>query len=229
MRRLLALSTALVLALSAGAQFVSADTTGGGGCFGPGQCRTTGLGADAGWSNYPADGPVVGVVYTDTWISASSYLSRAQGQKSGGAGAWFDIFRYTFDANLNFIPVGETFVADPGTVTFTADRKLGSATVSGTAMAVTCTIDAQGNETCGNPVATAINATWTATGPRMQSVFTSHQKGPGMTANQTFQGANRQAAASASIGGVAVTGASMGADINDSQSNSIWICHTTGC
>ena len=96
-------------------------------------------------------------------------------------------------------------------------------------MVVTCTIDAQKVETCGAPESTTVRGTWTATGARMQVVSTYHAKGPGLTVNQTFQGADRQAVASATIGGVAVAGLLQWADINDSQSNSVWICHAPAC
>lgn len=229
MRRLLVLSTVLVLALSAGAGFASADT-GGGGCFGPGQCRMSGLGADASWTTVPTDGPVTGVVYTDTFISTSASMTRGQGLTSSSVGVWFDEFSYSFDTAFNFIPVGETFVIDSGSnVTLSIDKKLSRATVAGTVMAVNCTFDAQQAETCGDPVATTVSGTWTATGARLKVSSTYHAKGPGLTQNQTFQGAESEATASATIGGASVAGPIQWADINDSVTNSVWICHTAGC
>jgi hypothetical protein len=229
MRRLLTLTTALVLAVSAGAGITNADTTGG--CSGPGQCRTTGLGMDASWFGVPIEGPVAGVVYTDTFVSAGTTMSSNRGTKTATAGAWFSQFSYRYDdITTKPTPVAESFSTDvgPGLVV-KVDKGLGTATVSGTAMVVSCTIDATFNETCGDPVATAVRGTWTATGARLQTVSTYHAKGPGMTSNQTFQGADRQAIATATIGGLAVPGALGLGDIYDSQSNSVSLCHAPAC
>lgn len=229
MRRLLTLSTALVLVISAGVGITNADTTGG--CSGAGQCRTSGLGMSASWVGVPIEGPAVGVVYTDTYVSAGTTMFSNRGTKAKTAGVWFSQFSYTYDdVTTKPIPVGESFTTDVGPdLSVTIDRSLGTATVSGTAMVVSCTIDATFNETCGVPVATAVRGTWTATGARLQTVSTYHAKGPGMTSNQTFQGADRQAIATATIGGLAVPGALGFGDIYDSQSNSVSLCHAPAC
>ncbi len=74
-----------------------------------------------------------------------------------------------------------------------------------------------------------MSGTWTATGARLQVVSTYHAKGPGFTLNSTFQGFDRQAVASATIGGNAVAGALEFGDIFDSQTNSVSLCHAPAC
>ena len=229
MRRLLVLSMGLVLALSAGAGFASADT--GGGCAGPGQCRTSGLGMDAYWSGAPIDGPVLGVTYTDTNISAGTSMSSNRGTRASTGGLWFSQFTYRYDdLSGKPTPLGESFVVDFGTdLVVTVDKGLGRATASGTVMVVTCTYDPFFNEACGDPAATTVSGTWSATGARLQMVSTYHAKGPGMTMNQTFQGSDRQAAAAATIGGLPVTGVLGFGDIYDSHSNFVSVCHAPAC
>lgn len=229
MRRMLTLSTALVLALSAGVGITNADTTGG--CSGPGQCRISGPGIEASWSGVPIDGLVVGVVYTDTFVSAWTTTSSNRGTKTTTAGAWFSQFSYRYDDLTDKpTPVAESFTTDVGPdLVVKVARNLGTATVSGTAMVVSCTIDPDYNETCGDPVATTVGGTWTATGARLQTVSTYHAKGPGFTMNQTFQGSDRQASASATIGGIEVPGALGYGDIYDSQSNSVSLCRAPAC
>ncbi len=229
MRRLLTLSTALVLVISAGVGTTNADTPGG--CSGAGQCRTSGVGMSASWFGAPPEGPTIGVVYTDTYVSAGTTMSANRGTKAKTAGAWFSQLSYRYDdVTTKPTPVGESFTTDVGPdLVVKVDRNLGTATVAGTAMVVTCTIDAAYVETCGDPVATAVRGTWTATGARLQTVSTYHAKGPGMTMNSTFQGADRHAIATATIGGLAVPGALGFGDIYDSQSNSVSLCHAPAC
>lgn len=229
MRRMLVLSTALVLAMSAGAGAASADTTGG--CSGASQCRSSGLGMSASWSGVPAEGPVVGVVYTDTYLQAGTTMSASRGARSTTAGAWFSQFSYRYD-DITTKPslVAESFTTDIGPdLRVAVDGGLATAKVSGTVMVVSCTVDAAYVETCGDPVATAVSGTWTATGARFQVVSTYHAKGPGMSMTETFQGADRQAGASATIGGLAIPGAVGFGDIYDSQSNSVSLCHAPAC
>jgi len=186
---------------------------------------------EAYWSGAPIDGPVVGVTYTDTNISAGTAMSSNRGTRGSTAGLWFSQFTYRYDdLSTKPTPLGESFVVDVGTdLVVTVDKGLGRATASGTVMVVTCAYDASFNETCGDPAAVTINGTWNATGARLQVVSTYHAKGPGMTTNQTFQGSDRQAVASATIGGVAVPGVLGFGDIYDSHSNTVSVCHAPAC
>ncbi len=227
MRRLFALAAAIALAVSLSVP-VSADTTGG--CLAPGQCRTSGRNVDAWWSGIPDGGPVPGVVYTDTSVSAGIGTFSGGGLRSTSAWMWLDRFSYEFDANGNQIPVAETFgFGNAPDVNVVIAKTLSSGSASGTIQAVSCTFDPNWNETCGDPAATSVSGTWTATGARMQSVYTSHSKGGGSSYTSTFQGAQRLASASVSIGGVGASGALAWADINDSQGNTVSICHGPTC
>jgi hypothetical protein len=186
---------------------------------------------DAYWSGAPIDGPVLGVTYTDTNISAGTTMSSNRGTRASTAGFWFSQFTYRYDdLATKPTPLGESFVVDFGTdLVVTVDKGLGRAAASGTVMAVTCTIDASFTETCGDPAAVTISGTWNATGARLQTVSTYHAKGPGMTMNQTFQGSDRQAVAAVTIGGVPVAGVIGFSDIYDSHSNFVTVCHAPAC
>jgi len=228
MRRLFALSTivALVLSMSAGA--AQADTSGG--CSGATQCRFVGTGVDASWSGVPAAGPVLGETYTDTYVAASSSMTSSKGTKTPAGGLWFQQFSYVFDGSDKPSPVGERFVSDFGAdLVVKVDGKLNSATVSGTVMVVNCTFDADFNEVCGDPLATVVQGTWTATGPALSVVSTYRAKGPGLTLNQMFQGTQRDASAAVVIGGVPVPGSTGWASISDTSGSTISICHAPAC
>lgn len=227
MRRLFAVIAALVLTAALGAP-ATADTAGG--CLGPGQCRMTGQGVDAFWSGVPEGGPVPGGIYTDTYLNAGMGTFSGGGERSTNGWASFDEWTYTFDANGNYIALADTngFGTLPD-ISISVARALGSATLSGSVQAISCTFDGSGNETCGTPFPTSVHGTWTATGARLRSVFTSHESGGGSSYTTTFNGMTRLGTATVTIGGVAPTGLIAGADINDSQGNTVSICHGPTC
>jgi hypothetical protein len=123
---------------------------------------------------------VAGVVYTDTYLQAGTDMSASRGSRSTTAGAWFSQFSYRYDdVTAKPTPVGESFTTGVGPdLSVAVGKSLGTATVSGTVMVVSCTIDADYNETCGDPVATAVRGTWTATGSRLHVVSTFHARDP---------------------------------------------------
>ena len=215
----------LILSTVGGA---NADTSGG--CSGASQCRTTGQGVDASWSNAPADGPVIGQLYTDTYVAASTTMTTSRGTRTNAGGLWFFQFTYRFDGSDKPSPVGVAFVTDFGSdLVVNVDAKLRTATVSGTVMVVSCTIDADFNETCGDPVATVVRGTWTASGPALQVTSSYRAKGPGFTMSESFSGTQRQATAAVTIGGAAVPGTSYWASISDGKGHSVSICHAPTC
>lgn len=229
MRRLTVIFAALALALSSfavgGAQ---ADTSGG--CSGATQCRYVGLGVDASWSSVPADGPVIGQTYTDTYMAASSSMTTVKGTKTPAGGLWFQQFTYVFDGSDKPTPVSESFVSDFGPdLVVTVDAKLRTASASGTVMVVSCTIDSSYNETCGAPLATVVRGTWTATGPALQVASTYRAKGAGFTISQSFQGAQREATATVTIGGAVVAGTINYASISNSSGHTVSICRQATC
>ncbi|MEO8469154.1 MAG: hypothetical protein ABI573_05755 [Chloroflexota bacterium] len=229
MHRGLVILSALVLLLATTVGVASADTSGG--CTGATQCRTSGTGVDGSWSSVPVDGPVIGQIYTDTYVAASKSMTSSRGVRTSTAGLWFSQFTYRFDGpDQKPTPIGDSFVVDFGTdLVVTIDGKLRTASVSGTAMVVSCTIDSDYNETCGDPVATAVRGTWTATGPALKTTYSYRAKGPGFTMSDSFSGTQRAAAAAVTIDGNAVPGTSYWASISNSKSRSISICHAITC
>jgi hypothetical protein len=228
MRRLVIASAALALVLSTMAGAASADTSGG--CSGATQCRFSGQGVDASWSGAPADGPVIGQTYTDTYVTASTSMTTTKGTKTASGGLWFQQLSYVWDGSEKPMPVAESFVSDFGPdLVVKVDGKLKTATASGTVMVVSCTFDADFNEICGDPVATLVHGTWTATGPALQVTSTYRAKGLGFTLNESFQGTQRDASAAVTIGGAAVPGGLTWASISNSSGHTVAICHAPAC
>lgn len=228
MRRLAVLFAAFALVLSTAVSGALADTSGG--CFGASQCRYTGQGVDASWSSVPADGPVLGQTYTETYVSAATSMSSSKGTRTPSGGLWFQQFTYRFDGSDKPTPISESFVSDFGTdLVVTIDGKLKTASASGTVMVVTCTIDSSWNETCGDPLASLVRGTWTATGPALQVTSSYRAKGPGYTISQSFQGTQRDATAAVTIAGVAVPGSIDFASISNSSGHTVSICRLPVC
>ena len=228
MHRRFAIFSAVVLALSTAAGVANADTSGG--CSGATQCHTNGQGVDASWSGVPADGPVVGQIYTDTYLAASMSMTTSHGIRTNQGGLWFSQFTYRFDGSEKPAPIGESFVTDFGPdLVINVDGKLRTASASGTVMVVSCTYDGDFNEICGEPVATAVRGTWTATGPALDVTSSYRAKGPGFTMNESFSGTQRQASAVVSIGGNAVPGTIEWASISDVKGRAVSICHAQTC
>lgn len=228
MRRLFALSAAFALILSTVAGAVQADTSGG--CSGATQCRFIGQGVDASWSSVPADGPVLGQVYSDTYVTAATSMTTVKGTKTPAGGLWFQQFTYRFDGSDKPSPISESFVSDFGPdLVVTIDGKLKTASASGTVMVVSCTIDTSYNETCDAPVATVVRGTWTATGPALQVTSTYRAKGSGFTISQSFKGTQRDATAAVAIGGAAVPGTIGFASISNSSGHTVSICRLPVC
>ena len=226
MRRLAITFAAFALILLTAAGSVQADTSGG--CSGVTQCRFTG-GVDASWSSVPADGPVIGAVYTDTYLSAGTSMTNAKGTRTA-AGLWFQRFTYLYDGSDQPTPISESFVSDFGSdLVVTIDGKLKTASASGTVMVVTCTVDSSWNETCREPIATVVRGTWTATGPALEVSSTYRAKGSGFKIFQSFQGTQRDATAAVAIGGVAVPGTIGFATISNSSGHAVSICRLPAC
>ena len=219
---------AMALVLSSAVGVANADTSGG--CSGATQCRTTGKSVDASWSGVPIDGPVIGQVYTDTYVAASTSMTSSRGVRTVSGGLWFSQSTYVFDGSEKPQPIGERFVSDFGPdLVITIDGKLRTATASGTVMVVSCTFDADYNETCGEPVATAVRGTWTATGPALDVTASYRVKGPGFTFSETSSGTQREATAAVTIGTNPVPGTLNWGAISDGRSNSVSICHGSSC
>jgi hypothetical protein len=228
MRHLLVLFAGFALVLSTAVGTVQADTSGG--CSGATQCRFVGLGVDASWSSVPTDGPVLGAVYTETYVAASTSMTTVKGTKTRAGGLWFEQFTYRFDGSDKPTPISDSYVSDFGTdLVVSVDAKLKTAAVSGTVMVVSCSIDADFNETCGDPVATAVRGTWTATSPALKVTSTYKAKGPGLMISESFQGTQRDATASVAIGGRAVPGVVGYATISNSSGHSVSICRLPAC
>jgi hypothetical protein len=207
---------------------VAADTTGGGGTSF--HFSQTGSGADAGWSTAPADGQLVaGVVYTDTFISASQQAVKLDGTVFSDKFLFIDQFSYKIDKSFNFIAVSETFGFAGGTdVNLSVNAKLTSASVAASVALQTCTVDRRGNFTCADGGIGSVSASWTGQGDLIRQSGSFHVVSKGFTENFTSRQTSRNAVAKASLNGAGIGGQPFFADIFSATSKDIFICHGPG-
>ena len=75
-----------------------------------------------------------------------------------------------------------------------------------------------------------VNATWTGQGPISRAVFNSHFKADGFSLTSHFNGTDRAATATGSVGGLALSGGELQfADLGFTNSGTIAVCKGTGC
>jgi hypothetical protein len=174
---------------------------------------------------------VPGIVYTDTYVNASSTITGIGNGKTLDQVLFLDEFSYMFDANLNEIPVSDTNgFADGLAVTLSLPLKLNVASASATVPLTTCALDANGNPTtCGPPVPTAVSVSWTGQGSvvKQNSLSLFHTKGT--TVVSKFRGSLRNATATLEVGGGSIAAPLVFADIFSATSKTTCISHTGGC
>ena len=222
-----AILSGLLVALTLGGATVQGSTSGG--CDLARQCRSSGYGVDAAASTLKGD-LTSGVVYFDTYLSAGLSSTSGSAGSSTSAFACLDQYSYSIDNDGNWIQVADRFgCANPGDVQLTVASSLSSATLTATLQLQTCTYDAQGVGTCTDPAPAALVGTWAASGPRSSNVSTFHEKYPGTTYTSTFQGSTRSASATVTLASASLFGSVLSADITNSRSNNVSICHGPTC
>lgn len=222
-RRILALVALAMLVVPV--EPVAADTTGG--CGGGTSCHfsETGKGADAGWTTFPADGqPVTNVVYTDTFLSTAEQAVKQDGTVFSDKFLFIDQFSYKFDRRGNFIAVSDTFgFAGGNDVNLSVDRALTSASVTASVAVTTCIV-----KTCVDAGIGSVVASWTGQGDIIRQSGSFHVVSKGFTETSKFRGTFRNATASGSLNGADIGGQPFFADIFNSSSRDIFICHGPG-
>ena len=170
----LLLATMLV-ALSAG----SASAT-------PGQSFHTklkGSFAEALWETTTANS------FTDTYVVAEV-------DSPGGPFVSLDVFTGFSDGSSV-----ETFgTAADASVTVNVSKKLDDASATASVPVTICTFDAIGNGGCVDDGSVAVDAHWTGVGSAQHGVFKTHITGKGFKLNDHFNGYQRDATATASVG-----------------------------
>lgn len=182
---------------------------------------TQGVGASVFSSTAPADGQLLpGVTYTDTFLDAGEQATRANGQQLVSSFAFVDRFSYRVTRSGRFEVVSSVSgFAGPESVTFTGDRKLAGASVTGSIPTVSCTETA-----CTESAPIAVDVTWTGTGAvaRVSGRF-SYKDGT-TSFSSTSRGTQRQASVTGSIGGVPL-GDVLFAGLTSGTSTDKFLCH----
>lgn len=158
---------------------------------------TTGISADAFFSDAPADGNLLPrTIYHDTFITAGQSATKSDGTTSQGSFVYYDQYSYSIDRRGNFVFEGQRFGYAEG-VSFTADKKLNEASVSATVQIVDC----DANFDCVEGRTQQVDIGWNGYGEttRVRGTFsvhngtlhyTEHQNGYFRAANATGFGAS---------------------------------------
>jgi hypothetical protein len=186
---------------------------------------TTGLSAEAVFSNFPANGtPVPGTVYTDVFVFAADQATTVDGTTFTDDFAFVDVFKYKFDWRGVQVPVSDrSGQASGDRVTFSGDaRKLTTASLTARVPMETCTATG-----CTASGTATISISWTGDGPTTTYKSSYRTNDPGQFhATGRMTGTSRVASAT---GTVPVLGSARAifAGITSSKSAERTICH--GC
>lgn len=196
--------------------------------------RTWGLGADATWSTFPADGVAVpGFVYTDTWVTVTEQGGRDDGMVFHDTVLWFDQLSYKFDRRGSYIPLpGIRAGASGSAVDMSVDKRLTSASVTATIQLTNICWDRLGSGAatwyeeyaCGYGVG-SVSASWIGQGNlvKQSENTTDVTKVYTRTTKGTFT--YRDATVSGSWNGVGIVGHQVEAKILDSTLRDTFTCH----
>jgi hypothetical protein len=165
------------------------------------------------------------------WFASSATSFTATTVNVSGSELFVDQFTGNLDANGN-LTGGTDTVADVGSgFSFAIQKSLASASTSGSGLpATTCTVDANGNPISCNATTIDVNATWTGQGPISRPVFNHHFKVNGFSLIDHFNGTDRAATATGTVGGLTLSASDLQfADLGTANSVTITICKGTGC
>jgi hypothetical protein len=172
--------------------------------------------ADAFWSTSSATS------FTDTTLSVSKSMQ--------GSELFVDQFTGNLDANGNFTGGTDTSADVTSGFSF-AIQQLTSASVSGSGLpATTCTFDANFNVISCSATTIDVNAAWTGQGAITRSVFNDHFKSAGFSVNDHFNGTDRAATATGTVGGLTLSASELQfADLGTANSGTITVCIGNSC
>ncbi len=204
----LAVTMFTVLALAGPASAASGQVT---------QFRFHGTFAEAFWFTSSATSS------TDTFVNVTKSMQ--------GSELFVDQFTANFDANGNFTGATDTFADVTSGFSFAIDHALTSASTSGSGLpATTCTFDANFNLIGCSATTIDVNVTWTGQGPISRSVFNDHFKSDGFSETDHFNGTDRAATATGTIGGLTLGASELQfADLGTANSGTITVCIGTSC
>jgi hypothetical protein len=204
----LAATAFTVLALAGSASAASGQVT---------QFKFHGMFADALWVTNSA------ASITDTSINVS--------KSNQGSELLADQFTINLDANGNFTGGTDIFAEVTSGFSFTIGQALASASTSGPGLPATaCTFDANFHTIGCSPTTIDVTANWTGQGPTTRDVHNEHFKSPGLSENVHFNGTDRAATATGSIGGLTLNASELAfADLGTTKSGTITLCMGGPC
>jgi len=162
--------------------------------------------------------------FTDTFIN----VSRAK----QGSELFVDQFTANFDASGTFTGATDTFADVTSGFMFSIDSaKLSGASVNGSGLpATTCTYDADFNLIGCTDTTIDASATWTGQGPIARGTFNDHFKVDGFSVSDHFNGTDRDATATRSIGGLTLTASDLEfADLGTTNAGTTTLCIGNSC
>ena len=174
--------------------------------------------ADAFWSTSSATS------FTDTSVSVSKSMQ--------GSELFVDQFSGNLDANGNFTGGTDTSADVTTGFSFAIDKaQLTTGSTNGLGLpATTCTLDANGNVISCSASTIDVTVAWTGQGPITRGVANDHFKSTGFSVSDHFNGTDRAAAATGTVGGNAHGATDLQfADLGSTNSGTITRCIGTGC
>jgi hypothetical protein len=204
----LAVTTLTVLALAGPASAAPGQVT---------QLRFHGTFAEALWFTSSATSS------TDTFVNVSKSMQ--------GSELFVDQFTANYDANGNFTGATDTSAEVTSGFSFAIKQSLASASLSGSGLpATTCTFDANFNLIGCSATTIDVTATWTGQGPITRAVFNDHFKSDGFSENDHFNGTDRAATATGTVGGLTLSASELQfADLGTANSGTVTVCIGTSC
>ena len=205
----LAVTTFTVLALAGPASAASGQVT---------QVRFNGTFAEALWS-------------TSSAASFTNYEVNVSTSKQGSE-LYVDQFTGNLNAMGNFTGGTDTFADVTTGFSFAIDKnQLTSASTNGSGLpAMTCSVDASGNESGCSATTMDATVTWTGQGPITRAVNNQHFKSSGFSQTNHVNGTDRAAAATGTVAGSTLGASELAfADLGFTNSGTITRCIGPSC
>jgi hypothetical protein len=160
---------------------------------------------------------------TDTFVNVSKSMQ--------GSELFVDQFTANFDTNGNFTGATDTSADVTSGFSFATKQTLASASLSGSGLpATTCTFDANFNLIGCSATTIDVTVAWTGQGPISRAVFNDHFKSDGFSENDHFNGTDRAATATGTIGGLTLSASELQfADLGTANSGTVTVCIGTSC
>lgn len=184
---------------------------------------SSGVSADAAFTNAPVDGPpVVGKVYTDVFVAAADSATTVDGTTFSDDFAFVDVFSYKIDRRGQFVQVSSSFgYAGNDDVTFVGDAKrLSSASLTADVAMSSC------NERgCTDAGTSQVSVTWSGNGATTTYRGTVRTNEPGQfTSSGKFSGTSRGASATGTVPALG-SATAVWASISSGSQTERTICH----